>query len=148
MANEPTPEEMFNKMMEQQKAMATPPDLTQTPNQPLGADLPNAAEQSLINSIQNQPAPILNDVKPTQGECSECGMFHPPTGGKPCPNASTVQSTTGQKIDDSKVNAYLVQWKNIMLAHIQKVGIEDWNKAFQEATLLFAKEFDGNKKDV
>ncbi len=48
---------------------------------------------------------------------------------------------------DSKVNTYLVQWKNIMLAHIQKLGIEDWNKEFQQATVLFAQTFNGEKKN-
>jgi len=145
MHEEITPEQMFNKMMEQQNRMKPPEINVGQSNANLGADLPNASEQVIINSIQNQASTTSAVVAPSQGECPQCGMIHPPTGEKPCPNAP-IHSNTGNKIDDGKVNTYLVQWRNIILTHIQKAGVEDWNKTFQEATLLFAQTFNGEKK--
>ena len=142
MHDEITPEQMFNKMMEQQNRMKPPEINVGQSNTILGSDLPNASEQVVINSIRNQTIPVVDT---SQGKCYECGMIHPSTGGKPCPNAS-IQLNTGKKIDDAKVNTYLVQWRNIIFAHIQKAGIEDWNKIFQEATILFAQTFNGEKK--
>jgi hypothetical protein len=150
MMEEITDEEMFNKYMEEQKArtLITQP-VPESNQSPLGVPgqppTLTIEEQNTLTSIQNQPAPSTNSIKPSQGECPECGMFHPPTGGKPCPNASVTNTT--EKIDDAKVNTYLVQWRNIILSHIQKLGIKEWEKVFQEGTMMFAKGFDGNKKD-
>jgi len=144
-----TDEDQFNAYMEEQKArtLLTQP-VPQGQTMPAGAPgqppVLTPEEQVTLNSIQNQPAKPAAEVKPSQGECPQCGMFHPPTGGKPCPNAGVTSSSV--TIDDGKVNTYLVQWKNIILAHIQKLNIEDWDKEFQNATIMFAEKFDGVKK--
>lgn len=151
--DELTPEDLFNKMMEQQKAMNPITPHPGNPNQSIGMPGQPPAltveEQATLNAIQTQVSsgtPQTNKVNPTQGECPECGMFHPPTGGKACPNAG-MTSASSKEIDDGKVNTYLVQWKNIILAHIHKANIENWDEVFQEATLMFAKQFDGSKKN-
>lgn len=147
MADEMTKEEIFNQQyvkefMEQQKRLnPMNPDVN---NQQLGSsDNLSIDEKKILDDIQTN-SPTKNEISPTNAQCPECGMFHPPTGEKPCPNASL--SKTNQKIDDGKVNKYLVQWRDIILTHIQKLNIEDWEKVFQEATIMFAKNFDGTKK--
>lgn len=157
MVTEMTDEDMFNKYMEEQKARTLinplqPPVPGVGANQPIAeaTGMPGQSpamsfeEQTAMNSIENQTAPPVNDITATHGSCPQCGMFHPPTGEKVCPNASIKASDP--TINDGKVNTYLVQWRNIMLSHIQKLNIEDWDKEFQKATLMFAKEFDGVKK--
>jgi len=156
MATEMTDEDMFNKYMEEQKAktLMTPlqPPQASELNQPIAeatgisgqTNTLSFEEQTAINSLQNQTAPPVNEIKPTHGACPQCGTIHPPTGEKSCPNASI--KALNPTIDDGKVNTYLVQWRNIMLSHIQKLNIEGWEKEFQKATLMFAKEFDGIKK--
>ena len=151
-----TDEDMFNKYMEEQKArtLINPlqPPVPAEGNQPIAeavgisgqAPALSFEEQTAMNSIQNQTATPVNEIKPTHGACAQCGMFHPPTGGKACPNASI--EADNPTIDDGKVNAYLVQWRNIILTHIQKLNIEEWEKEFQNATMMFAKEYDGVKK--
>jgi len=140
---------MFNKMMEQQQAMK--PMTPAPPNQQVGMPgqppVLTVEEQNVLNSIQTEitSAPTSNEVQPTQSKCPECGLFHPSTGGKPCPNASIANESLA--ISDAKVNTYLVQWRNILLAHIEKLNIKEWEKIFQKATLILAKEFDGSNND-
>lgn len=147
-----TDEDEFNAYMEEQKArtLLTQPIPQGQQRQPMGQPgqppVLSTEEQIALNSVQSQTAPAVNEIKASQGECPQCGMFHPPTGGKPCPNAGVATSTVA--IDDGKVNTYLVQWKNIILTHIQKLNIEGWEKEFQNATMMFAEKFDGVKKDV
>jgi len=96
------------------------------------------------NIQQANPAGVSND---NQQLCPDCGTIHPPVQqGQKCPNA-TIEKQTGLKIDDAEVNRFLVQWRNILLSYISKMGIEDWKKEFQEVTIHIHKHLDGKQKE-
>lgn len=100
------------------------------------------------NPVVNESAANAGDATP-QGACPECKTVHPPLPpGQPCPNAS-IQSQTGLQIDDTEVNKILVQWRNIVLSNISRLGLEDWKSEFQQITLHIQKYFDerGNIKE-
>jgi hypothetical protein len=125
------------------------------PNQPAGlfdnqgstTDFANTSVQSgnpVVNANATNPTPAPNNE---HGVCPQCNTVHPPVPpGQPCPNAS-IESQTGMKIDDSEVNKFLVQWRNIVLSNISKNKIEDWKKEFQQITLHIHKYFDNENKE-
>ncbi len=147
---EMTPEEMFNKMMEEQNRMMTPttPQPAAMPTgQPGNPPILDAKEQQVLNELQTKPASTGShpaQVASALPTCPECGMMHPPnTDGKPCGNAPT-KATTSTGVDlDQEINKYLVTLKNIAVSQIQSKGIKDVNKLLQYMTLEMTKLLEG-----
>ena len=110
-------------------------------NQGSETDFANTAVKS-GNLQQATASPNVN----TQNVCPDCNTIHPPIQpGQKCPNSS-IEQQTGIKIDDSQVNQFLVQWRNIILSKIAELGIEDWMKEFQQITMDIHRYFDEKRK--
>ena len=153
MGHENTPEDMFNKMMEEQAKMiaaqqAQPmqPQTTIPQGQPGQPPTLDANEQMVLNELQNRPAVASTGTHPSQvssslPQCSTCGMFHPPLqSGEKCGNASPTQIGSANVVDlDMEINKYLVSLKNITMSQIQSKGIKDINKLLQYMTIEMTK---------
>lgn len=149
MTHENTPEDMFNKMMEDQQRMinARNPIAPQTPTgQPGQPPVLDANEQTVLNELQTRPA--VTGAPPVQvasalPKCPTCGMLHPPNAdGSPCANAPTASS--GNVIDlDMEINKCLVTLKNIAVSQIQSKGIKNINKLLQYMTIEMTKLLEG-----
>ena len=155
MGNDMTPEDMFNKMMEDQAKMIAAQQAQQqiqqaTPvpqGQPGEPPILDAKEQMVLNELQNKPAVVNTGVNPSQvpsslPTCSVCGMLHPPNSdGSPCGNAPV---TGGNVADlDMEINKYLMSLKNIAVSQIQSKGIKNINKLLQYMTIDINKLVDG-----
>jgi len=153
---EMTPEDMFNKMMEDQQKAINARQVAPSPQMPQGQPgeppVLDAKEQMVLNELQTkQPAVASTGTHPAQvaaslPQCPQCGLLHPPnTDGKPCAN-SPVQSQggTANVMDlDMEINKYLVTLKNIAVSQIQSKGIKDLNKFLQYMTLEMTKLMEG-----
>ena len=148
-----TPEEMFNKMMEDQQKMmtpTTPQPATMPTGQPGQPPVLNADEQKVLNELNTNTANIAStgghpaQVTSALPKCSVCGLLHPPNAdGSPCKNAPANVSG-GNAIDlDMEINKYLVTLKNIAVSQIQSKGIKDVNKLLQYMTLEMTKLLEG-----
>jgi len=152
---EMTPEDMFNKMMEEQQSMINasqrqpnqPQIPTGEPGQPPVLD---SNEQRVLNELQNNPTPVVStgshpaQVASTLPQCPQCGLLHPPnTDGKPCANAP-IQGGTANVIDlDMEINKFLMMLKNIAVSQIQSKDIKDLNKFLQYMTIEMTKLMEG-----
>ena len=153
---EMTPEEMFNKMMEEQQKIMTPTSpVPQNPTMPTGQPgsppILDANQQRILNELQTAPpAPLAStgshpaQVSGSLPQCPECGMMHPPnTDGKPCGNAP-IKGTTSSGVDlHVEVNKFIVILKNIAVSQIQSKDIKDVNKFLQYMTLEMTKLMEG-----
>lgn len=151
MTHENTPEDMFNKMMEDQQKMinARNPIAPQTPTgQPGEPPILDSNEQRVLNELSSKPAVANTGMHPAQvasalPTCPTCGMLHPPNAdGSPCSNAPTASS--GNIVDlDMEINKYLVSLKNIAVSQIQSKGIKNVNKLLQYMTIEMTKILEG-----
>ena len=149
-----TPEEMFNKMMEEQSRMAEARK-PQPPNMPTGKPgsppVLSAEEQRIINEMRSSPsAPRSTGMHPAQvaselPKCPECGMLHPPVkAGEKCSMAPVSIGGVANVIDvDMEINKCLVNLKNIAVSQIQSKGIKNINKLLQFMTLEMMKILEG-----
>jgi len=169
MEHELTPEDMFNKMMEDQQKMITAkqqqqqlnsqmpqqqvpqpqgqPGQPQVPQgQPGQPPILDTKEQMVLTELQNRPAIASTGGHPSQvssslPQCPDCGMFHPPVRpGEKCGNAST---SGGAADVDMEINKYLVNLKNIAMSQIQLKGIKDINKLLQYIAIEMTKLLEG-----
>lgn len=154
MAHENTPEDMFNKMMEEQAKMiaakqAQPmqPQTTIPQGQPGEPPVLDTKEQMVLNELQNKPAVANTGSHPSQvvsalPTCHVCGMLHPPNAdGSPCGNAPVGN---GNVVDlDMEINKYLMSLKNIAVSQIQSKGIKNINKLLQYMTIEMTKIMEG-----
>ena len=134
--DEMTPEEMFNRFMEQQQklAQAPQPQIAQNPsmldNQPL-----NINEQAALETLKTNitpPAPVSSSLP----KCPQCGQLHPPLKpGEKCPMAKDkFTDDKGMEIEVD-VNKYLTNLKNIIVSQIESKKLKDPNKLFKELTI-------------
>jgi hypothetical protein len=151
MVDENTPEEMFNRMMEEKQKMANErasinnPQMSQgQPGQPPALD---TNQQTVLNELQNKP--VVTGSHPSQVSsaiptCPQCGLLHPPnTNGKACTNTPS-QTGVGSVIDlDMEINKHLVNLKNITVSQIQSKGIKNINKLLQYMTMEMTKLLEG-----
>lgn len=151
MAHENTPEDMFNKMMEEQQRMIDARSPINNPAMPTGQPgeppILDSSQQMVLNELKNKPAVTgshPSQVASSLPQCPDCGMFHPPVKpGEKCGNAST-QIASGNIVDlDMEINKYLVSLKNIAMSQIQSKGIKDINKLLQYITIEMTKILEG-----
>lgn len=146
-----TPEEMFNKMMEEQNKMMTP-NQPQAPAVPTGQPgqppILSSEEQKVLNELNTKTA--STGSHPTQvtsalPQCPTCGLLHPPNAdGSPCANAPATTPGSANVVDlDMEINKYLVSLKNIAVSQIQSKGIKDVNKLLQYMTIEMTKLLEG-----
>ncbi len=77
-------------------------------------------------------------------ECPQCGMIHPPiAAGEICPNAKTVDESTGVEIDFNKLFTPL---KNIIKSQIEIKKIEDHGKMFGTIIVEMTKIIENYKE--
>jgi hypothetical protein len=144
-----TPEEMFNKMMEEQAKMMTP-TRPQGPAMPQGQPgqppILDANQQMVLNELKNKPPARSTGSHPRQvssalPQCPDCNMMHPPLKrGERCPNAPASADIADV---DMEINKYLVNLKNIAMSQIQSKGIKNINKLLQYMTIEMTKLMEG-----
>ena len=100
-------------------------------------DFEETKARNLINQM-NQRIPkqsVISPIGTEQPVCPQCGLIHPPLRpGEKCPNAP-IQSGE-KKIDTSKFFASL---KNICVSQIEKKGIKDVEKLFNNLVIEVTK---------
>lgn len=160
MGNEMTPEDMFNKMMEDQAKMIAAqqqaqqvqqaqPQTTMPQGEPGKPPTLDANEQAVLNELQNKPAVASTGSHPIQvasalPTCPVCGMLHPPNAdGSPCGNASGQTGSANVADLDMEINKSLVSLKNIAVSQIQSKGIKNINKLLQYMTIEMTKLLEG-----
>ena len=162
MPEELTPEEEFNLFMDQQR------ELMNKANNPMGnvpqgnvgvnnqqglTPTETAQLRALQSTINAQTIdPTKNAIKPSQGECPECGTFHPPLApGEKCPMANAdAKIQDGEQttiIRNEDINKFLVDMKNIILSNIQAKKIKKVIPLFQKITLELAKFLENYKEE-
>lgn len=93
---------------------------------------------------QSASAPNLSDMNVPAGSnvCPQCKTIHPPLRpGEKCPNASRDVSKFG--LDDTSVNKFIVDIRNIVLSQLSLKGITDGKKFFQFAIIELTKVLEG-----
>lgn len=147
-------EEDFNRYMdnwkEQQNKMPQGQP-GQTPGQEAPQGTGDFQSNAIVQSLQQQTIdPTKNAIRPSQGECPQCNTFHPPLGpGESCPMAGEAGATIGEQtpvMSDMDINKYLVNLKNLLIAHVKTKEIKDINKLFQQVTLKIAEYLEGYKE--
>ena len=119
--DEMTPEQMFNKMMEQQQKII---DNRGTSMGPLGQPSGSSIEEQRILSEVRSHAPSATAV-PSQGECPQCKSFHPPLGpGEKCPNAEVKV----KGIDEISINIFVVKVRDILVSQLEQKEVKDIDK--------------------
>jgi len=146
---EKTPEQLFNEMMEQQQKMQqainTPIQGQQSSTMVGGTAQLSPEEQRVLNELKSQPAPSTQPigVNPTQGQCPQCGLFHPPLPpGQKCPNAPIKIAG----ISDAEVNEIVVKVKDILASQLEQKGVKDIKKFTNEMILSLMNFCEGYKE--
>ena len=89
-------------------------------------------EQLIAHQMQQSTPTQSNDMNPSFGVCSQCGLIHPPMlDGSPCPNGP-LKVDGDKTIDLSKM---LINLKNIFSSQIQSKKIKDPEKLFKLLTI-------------
>lgn len=118
--DEMTPEQMFNKMMEQQQKII---ENRGTPMGPLGQTGQSTEEQRILSEVRSSTPPAA--AAPSQGECPQCNSFHPPLGpGEKCPNAPVKI----EGVDEVNINLFVVKVKDILASQLEQKEIKDIDK--------------------
>ena len=114
---------------------------------PLNSNISEGTEQGLLQDQNNKtqviniepPAPTPPPAAvPTGNTCQECKMIHPPLRqGEQCPNKSQDLSKSG--LDDSAVNKFIVDIRNMVVSQMDKKGITDGTKFFQFTVMELMK---------
>lgn len=113
--------------------------------------IPQSTDQSPPDQrivINNESANVTHPITPTSpqpirmpaggGVCPQCKTIHPPLRpGEKCPNASQDVSKFG--LDDTSVNKFIVDLRNIILSQLSLKGIKDGRKFFQFAIIELTK---------
>jgi len=107
-------------------------------------------DNNIINQINNTPInPNKNAITTTFGNCSQCGMSHPPIRpGETCPNASVQSQTsnTAVKITDQQFNTFLVNMKNILISQLDQIKVTNPQEIFKHLTLKMMEALEGLKE--
>lgn len=101
---------------------------------------PPDQDVSIVTDIQNesQTSPLNTPVPMGAHVCPQCNTIHPPLRpGEECPN--TLKDVSGFGLDDSSVNKFLVDIRNMVISQLNKKGIEDGSKFFQFAIVELMK---------
>lgn len=123
-----TKEQEFNEMMDRQREMQNDA-LFKGQNQ--GGNTPQNSkvdhnEQRVLNELKAQvssapPTPAA----PTQGQCPECNLFHPPLPpGKKCPNAPIE----AEGISQADVTGIVIKVKDILASQLEQKGVKNFKK--------------------
>jgi hypothetical protein len=101
-----------------------------------------------ISMINNLPKPTYPttpsslNVSTGGNVCPQCKTIHPPLKpGEICPNAPQDVSKFG--LDDTSVNKFIVNIKNIVMSQLSKKGISNGEKFFQFAIIELMKILEG-----
>lgn len=121
--DENSPEARFNKTMEQNQEKINQQLLQKqgAPNTP--GKGPSMEEQQILNQVQTgaPPAPVA----PSQGECPQCKLFHPPVQpGEKCPNAPLEIDG----VPEININEIVVKIKDILASQLEQKGVKEVDK--------------------
>ncbi|MFW9871713.1 MAG: hypothetical protein ACFFG0_01335 [Candidatus Thorarchaeota archaeon] len=108
-------------------------------------------EQGLLKDVEiiRQPDPQTSGTQPVVSSpntsgismgnvCSQCKTIHPPIQmGEKCPNAKEDLSDKG--LDETNINKFLVDIKNMLISQMNSKGIKDGKKLFQFITIELMK---------
>jgi len=86
--------------------------------------------------------PGPGDFAPSFSQCQQCGLSHPPIPpGTKCPMAK-------DKVGNIEVdlNPYLVKFRPVLIANIQKKEIKNLDKLFSNLIVLVQKYLDSYKE--
>jgi hypothetical protein len=132
--DENSSEQLFNKMMEQYKRA----DNLKT-NKP-SSDI---AEQRVLSQLQNRVTSAPN-VAPSQGQCPQCNLFHPPLpAGQKCPNAPVKIDG----IDSNKISDFLIKIKDILSSQLEQKGVKNFDKFGSGMIMALMKYCEGYKDE-
>lgn len=163
--NEKDIQELINKFSQQQSSFAPRNQgstagednsfLGNNPvlNKPVGLDSHSGIDNqgSINNSTPIKPGTISPAAGPspipTGNECPQCGMMHPPLrSGEKCPNAAFKAMSEESEDFSLDIRRYLANLQNILMSQIDKKGIKDVKKLFQNITIEITKYLEGYKE--
>ena len=122
--------EAFNKTMDDQKFNQNIPGL---PPQQQNSG-PSFEEQRILSQVKAGAPPV--PVAPSQGECRQCGLIHPPLGpGLKCPNAPLVAKSN----PEYNVNELVIKVKDILASQLEQKDIKDLKKFASEMVMTLMK---------
>jgi hypothetical protein len=105
--------------------------------------------QNLARQMANSQAspPPVSGLSPSFGQCSQCGMFHPPVRpGEICPLKPLTVKTADGTNQQVEVEKYLVTMKTILVSQLGKKTIKDPKKFFQNMIIELTKYIEGYKE--
>ena len=127
--DENSPEARFNKQQETKFKMD--PNIPGIQNTGQGQSMD---EQRILNQVRASAPPA--PVTPSQGQCPQCNLFHPPVGpGAKCPNAPL-------EIDGApsiNINEIVVKIKDILASQLEQKGVKDIDKFVKEMVVSLMK---------
>ena len=120
-----------------------------SPN-PVNPNLPVTpqGQPNIINTtgVEVGVAPIPANL---ENVCPQCGMAHPPLpAGEKCPNASVANEVKDHKLNDTQINAYVINLRNIIISKLAEKNIENGNNFFQYAIIELTKSLDNYKENL
>jgi hypothetical protein len=131
--DEISPESQFNKMMEQMKSQQNIPGVN--------PKSPPVEHQRILNEVQTSRPP--QPIAPSQGDCPQCGMLHPPLApGEKCPIAP-VKIDGVQDID---ITQFVVKIKDILTSQLEQKGVKDYKKFSSGMIMELVKYCEGYKE--
>ena len=98
-------------------------------------EIPRSNVQVLNVSPQSSaPMPRSSGVPMTGNVCPQCNTIHPPVKmGEKCPNS--IDDLKEKGMDESSINKFIVDLKNIITSQMSSKNIQDAKKFFQYATI-------------
>jgi hypothetical protein len=139
--DENSPEQLFNKMMEQHQQFQ---QFTRMDGSPTPKVTHETVEQQRILSELKSRSSMAPSVAPTQGQCPQCNLFHPPLPpGQKCPNAQLKI----EGIDTSKISDFLIKIKDILSSQLEQKHIKNFDKFGSGMIMTLMKYFEEYKDD-
>jgi len=131
-----------NVINEESQIQNNTPQINSQPSQIDIANIINKSNpESQPTQISNSyipPTPRKVDIPTAGGTCQQCKTIHPPLRpGEVCPLAPKDTST--HNIDDSSVNKFLVDLRNMVISQMDVKEIKDGKKFFQYVTIELMK---------
>ena len=98
--------------------------------------LKNTRNNQNINVTSNRPTSHLE----LSNVCSECGTIHPPLEpGQKCPIAQSKQQIQKSGLSEEKVNKFVQDLRNIIIANLSEIKVESAEKVLQEVVVEVTK---------
>lgn len=130
---------IMNQFKKQQELMATGANLNpgMNPTNENSNSPVSPIEQNIMTNIQSGSIPIPAS---TPDLCPECNTMHPPVPpGQKCPNAPVASQVKDTGLDDTIINKYLVDLRNIVISQMKTNSIKDGIKFFKYAIVELTK---------